>query len=233
MAELSELLAQHDGDLAMVPGLALLAELYLECGQSDGAAASGARLAEMTARDVGSALTGYARLTEGLVAAKATDPNAADVLRTAIRLFAAARLPLEQARAQAALAQAVAASDPGVALAEARHAADAFARLGTSSEYDRVSSLLRSLGGRASPLPHTDGLLTSRERDVLNLVAEGLSNPQIAERLFLSRRTVAHHVSNILAKLGVHNRAEAAAWLVTHSQELDSSGSSTRPRSKT
>jgi len=52
--------------------------------------------------------------------------------------------------------------------------------------------------------------LTPREREVLGLVADGRSNRQIAEELFISAKTASVHVSNILAKLGVANRAEAA-----------------------
>ena len=53
--------------------------------------------------------------------------------------------------------------------------------------------------------------LTPREREVLALVADGRTNRQIAEALFISEKTASVHVSNILAKLGVTNRAEAAA----------------------
>jgi DNA-binding CsgD family transcriptional regulator len=58
------------------------------------------------------------------------------------------------------------------------------------------------------------GGLTSRERDVLRLVVAGRSNPEIADALFLSRRTVTTHLTNIFAKLGVTGRAEAAALAV-------------------
>ena len=58
--------------------------------------------------------------------------------------------------------------------------------------------------------------LTPREHEVLALMVEGLSNPQIAERLVVSRSTAKAHVSNILSKLGVSNRAEAIALALQH-----------------
>ncbi|WP_167442726.1 helix-turn-helix transcriptional regulator, partial [Streptomyces rhizosphaericus] len=64
----------------------------------------------------------------------------------------------------------------------------------------------------AEPVDPAEELgLTPRERDVLRLVADGRSNRQIAEELFISPKTASVHVSNILAKLGVSGRAEAAA----------------------
>ena len=65
--------------------------------------------------------------------------------------------------------------------------------------------------------------LTEREADVIRLVALGMSNPQIAERLVISRKTVEHHVEHIFHKLGVTSRAAAAAHAVSCGH-LDSRG---------
>jgi len=69
----------------------------------------------------------------------------------------------------------------------------------------------RHSGGTAAP-PHLAALgVTAREADVLRLVADGLTNKEIGERLFLSPRTVEKHVERLLAKTGAGNRAQLVA----------------------
>jgi DNA-binding CsgD family transcriptional regulator len=73
---------------------------------------------------------------------------------------------------------------------------------------------IRALGTSPAPTkqaPSGFGALTDREREVLDLLIDARTNRQIASRLYISEKTVSVHVSNILAKLGVRSRAEAAA----------------------
>jgi DNA-binding NarL/FixJ family response regulator len=74
---------------------------------------------------------------------------------------------------------------------------------------DRAESLALRLAGAGV---RTAGELTTREFEVAALIAQGLTNAQLAERLYISPKTAAVHVSNILAKLGLASRAEVAAW---------------------
>ncbi len=97
-----------------------------------------------------------------------------------------------------------------------REALAAFDRLGARPMRDITARRLRRFGVRDIPRRPSrtagpDGLST-REQEVLTLLADGLHNAEIADELFLSRRTVEHHVAAVLHKLGVTNRSEAARY---------------------
>jgi len=142
-----------------------------------------------------------------------TDVRAACAhLETALAAFVRAGIPYRAAQTRLLLARVLGRNDREVAGAEARAALSVFEDLGAAREADAAAALMRDLGVRAARTgPKNVGRLTRREQEVLVLLGEGLSNPEIAERLFLSRKTVEHHVARILSKLGLRGRAEAAA----------------------
>ena len=144
--------------------------------------------------------------------ANGDDDAALAHLDTALSAFTHLGMPLEAARTRLLAADVRRLSAPEVAIDEARTALHACDALGAGHDADHAAGLLRDLGARAPRRgPRGLELLTRREQEVLDLVGEGLPNPEIAERLYISRRTVGQHVAHVLAKLGVNNRTEAAA----------------------
>jgi DNA-binding NarL/FixJ family response regulator len=197
---------------AAAPLWALLVEAHLAAVRPDAAHSASERLDRCAERTPAPHLAAAAALARGLVClATGDDPNAC--LREAMAGFSRAQMPMELARCRMALARALMTERPEVAMAEARAAFDAFQRLPAARDADGAAALLRSLGVRTSALRQGEGQLTARERDVLQLLGRGLSNPEIADRLFISRKTVEHHVGNVLSKLDLRSRAEAAGYV--------------------
>ena len=202
-----------------VPALALHAKLV-----SAALAADDAALAEKASERVGRTadMTGtplhlaHRERCRGLVAVAAGSPDAPALLEAAARGFATAGSALLACRTRLELASSLVAIDRGRAVAEAQGALQGFDRMGAVADADRAAAFLRELGVRGRTGPRDIGTLTRREQQVLRLVAEGLSNPEIAERLYISTKTAGHHVSNILLKLGVRSRTEAAAYAMLH-----------------
>jgi DNA-binding NarL/FixJ family response regulator len=122
-------------------------------------------------------------------------------------------MPYEQARCRLELAAGLRRDDSAAAVVEARKALAEFEGLGTRQDADRAAAMLRELGVRGRTGPKQAALLTEREREVLDLLAQGLTNRDMGGRLFLSPKTVEHHVGAIMRKLGVKTRTEAAAVL--------------------
>jgi DNA-binding CsgD family transcriptional regulator len=159
-------------------------------------------------------LSAHAALAQGRVAAADGRSEAASRhFEEALKCFAQLALPLESARARLEFARATTPTQPALAIAEARAALSALDRLGASADADLAAALLRSWGSGGRSVPRSTQVLTRREQEILGLLGDGLSNQEIADRLYISRKTAAHHVSNLLAKLGVRNRAEAAAYV--------------------
>jgi DNA-binding NarL/FixJ family response regulator len=201
-------------DPSTAPVVELLAAVHVAGGDLLAARETVDRLAELAATSGDERAAASADLAAGLVAAAAGDTRATSALRVAAERFATLELPLESARAQLALAEALAANTKEAAVVEARLALREFERLGAAHDADRAADLLRRLGDRGRTWPRKHGTLSKRETEVLELLAEGYSNAEIGERLFISRRTAEHHVASILAKLGLRTRAEAAAYAV-------------------
>jgi DNA-binding CsgD family transcriptional regulator/tetratricopeptide (TPR) repeat protein len=146
-----------------------------------------------------------------LDAASGRHDEAAQGYRAALTGMRFARPAWLVADANAGLARSLAALGQRAAAAEAAECAASLLDGWPGWRLADAEQLARRLRGRGEAQGGGHGL-TPREQEVLVLIADGLSNRQIAEKLYIATKTVAVHVSNILAKTGAASRTEAAAW---------------------
>ncbi len=207
------LLGTAGDEVRSVQLLAALTDAQLACGDVEGAAAAADQLAGIAQRSGMRIARARAELAAARVLlARGRTAETAEPARRALAEFRALNMPLDAGEARLELARALTEAAPEIAADEARTSLTTFRTLGAQRAVDAATAFLRSLGHGAPGRPRVAGELTAREQEVLALVAMGMSNAQIAGTLTISDRTAGHHVSRILTKLGVRNRAEAAAY---------------------
>jgi DNA-binding CsgD family transcriptional regulator len=187
-------------------------DIMIEAGDLDGARSAASELVAIAAETGSVYLRGLgAQATGGALLAAGEVPAALQELRVACRIWQ--ELGAVHHAAQARLQIGVACrllGDEDSALLELNAARQAFVQLGAEPDLARMEELERKrtrdrVGG-----------LTGREVELLNLLATGKTNREIAEHLVISEKTVARHVSNIFNKIGVSSRAAATAYAYRH-----------------
>jgi ATP/maltotriose-dependent transcriptional regulator MalT len=202
--------------------LELLVEAEIERGDFRVATATAQRLAKLGSTADSDLIGARRERALGRVLLATAQVEAIAHLERALATFIRLDIPFEGARTRVLLARALASREREAAIAEARRALAVFEALGAEREADTAAAFLRALGVKVARRGSrgVKGALTKRERQVLTLLGEGLSNPEIAERLLISRKTVEHHVASVLSKLDLSSRGEATAYAVRHQERI-------------
>jgi DNA-binding CsgD family transcriptional regulator len=192
--------------------LPALVEITLAAGDVDAARAAADELSEMADDLDAPLLRALATHAHGAVLLLEGDARAAlGALRHAWMAWQELEVPYEAARARVLIGLACRElGDEETAEMELDAARWVFGQLGAVPDLARAQALSRKAADKPA------GGLTARELQVLRLVATGKTNRSIAADLFLSEKTVARHVSNIFAKLGLSSRAAATAYAYEH-----------------
>jgi DNA-binding CsgD family transcriptional regulator len=194
-----------------------LVELELARGKFHEALAEAEALSATTSSLAIPAVSARCHYLLGRALAAVGNDTAVRELDQARAMFVELAMPYESARSRLALARWTYIADKEAAAEEAKGALATFEELGAAADADAAAALLREWGVKAVRRgPNALGSLTSREHEILTLLGEGLSNREIAARLFITPKTVEHHVGHVLTKLDLRRRSEAAAFAVRH-----------------
>ncbi len=188
-------------------------DALLAAGDAEGARRAGEELEAIAVGHDSRVLEATAAYARGAVLLDDGDPAAALIaLRSACAAWQSLEVPYEAARARQAIGLACRGlGDEETAAMELSAAREVFAELGAEPDRARAEALLAGARDGAG-----EAGLTPRELEVLRLVAAGRSNRQIAAALTISEHTVARHLQNTFAKLGVSSRTAAAAYAFEH-----------------
>jgi LuxR family maltose regulon positive regulatory protein len=207
--------------LARAPALALAIRVHAQRGDAELAASDLEELAEIAQRAATDPVRASLRFSEGLVAsARADHERARQDFEDALDLWTRCGAMLEADQARMALGRVLLdLGRPGEAERELTAALSDLAALGAERERQRATALLGEVPAMGSGPGGPDhdargadrGLLSPREIEVLRLAAQGLTDPEIAERLVVSRHTVHRHMGNIRTKLNQRSKAAAVA----------------------
>jgi len=198
-------------------GLEVAIRALARLGEHERAAGALSELREIAARTRTRPILAALSSSEGTLAAASGDQDAARrSFEDALDLLAACEAPFETGRVRLDLASTLEAlGRPDQAQREIEAAIDNFREIGAEGERAHAEAMLEKLHNTSVTRPETTdgplGGLSRRELEVLDLVAKGLTNRDIAARLVLSEHTVNRHVANILRKLGLNSRAAAAS----------------------
>jgi DNA-binding CsgD family transcriptional regulator len=207
--------------LRSAPLYTVLVDAELRIGAIDDAEQAAADLARTASAAEVPLIHAEAALAHGQVKMVKGDTDAAiTCLETALDHLRGDERPTRRGEAHLALGGGLAVrGDAAGAIAETRAALAIFERLGANARSDQAAAQLRALGApsrpRAQDAAALVGSLSPRESEVLDLLSQGLTNAEIAGRLFISPKTAEHHVGRVLVKLGARSRAEAAAIAAT------------------
>ena len=198
--------------LQRAAGLELYARSLVALAEVERARSAVIELRDLLAEVGGDSLRASALAVEGVVAGAEGDLDAARLsIEDAIDLFQQIGAPFETARSRLDLARVLAALGRKDAAAEqVRVAQEALEGMQAERDAERAGEFMSEFDAAESG--EASSALTPRELDVLKLIAQGLSNPEIAQRLVLSEHTVHRHLANILRKLEPLLALAAAAW---------------------
>lgn len=210
-----------DGSLYRAPLQRMMVDCCLALADHEGARRAYDELDKQARAMQSSVLLAEADLALGQIRRVEGDPAASIWITRALERLDDLEQSVLAGRAKLELARAVLATDRPGALTWARAALACFTRLGASHDAAAARQFLRAAGAAPPPAPgeQAHAELTAREAEVLALLAHGLSNRELAARLVISEKTAEHHVRQILGKLGLRSRAEAAAYAVRHGHE--------------